>query len=81
MSAPICISVIGADRSGKIHSENIAYYFPGPRHKPIANVNLTGAIEGVRQGARRSVCDQGSFGHLRGQGDVGGRRLSRTIPT
>jgi len=50
MSAPICIGGIGADRNGKIHAKNIAYFFPGPRLKAIADVNLTGAIEGVGQG-------------------------------
>jgi len=50
MSAPICIGVLGAGRIGKIHAENIAYFFPGARLKAIADVNLTPAMEAWAKG-------------------------------
>ena len=50
MSGIVCIGVIGAGRIGKIHAENIAYFFPGAKLKSIADVNLTPAMEAWAKG-------------------------------
>ena len=50
MSEPICIGVIGAGRIGKIHAENIAYFFPQAKLKTIADVRMTPAIEAWAKG-------------------------------
>ena len=50
MSAPLNIGVLGAGRIGKIHAENIAYFFPGAKLRAIADVNLTPAMEAWAKG-------------------------------